>query len=482
MRAAVDDRYLIQKLNLYTPFSSTDGEVRYDKSLVTSWYKGLFLYGKPRSPVNGEAGRYWIQLRGSLIKAANNGLHNENAQNPFALLAVLDDLAVNLRIDPFRTPICNLELSATVRADHAIQTRDNILSYLNRRPNFKTIDHNGHLLPYAEVEAGQHKLKLYSPVDGALRFEIKAEKMQFLGQHHPHFLADLTRPAHAALMADKLLRAFDRIIWQYPIDLNTLTAEERDLYLQGRVCTHWQVRKQDYTTRTEYHREEKNRQREKEVFNNLIKRYWQVEPPSLIRQRIADQLNRYLDISHSGLYTTARELYSERWQIVRNLPTSARVPKYLKMPTLSEIYPLYFGRFQTRLPIPATSSQLCLTKRWLSANDLRGKPNLIAEILTGYKPRRRWSNRPVQTDEERAWKRQRNRASNEHNNTIRWLTKALNVPGGMIITTDELIPLLSARVKLALAYSNKDLNDLKRPLHTPKKPVPLFPDLPWCNR
>lgn len=477
VRAAVDDHYLIRKLNLSTPFSSTDGEVQYDKSLVTTKYKGLFLTGKPRPMADGEEGRYWVHLRGSLIKAANNGLHNENAQSPFALLAVLDDLATNLRIDPFDTPICNLELSVTVRADHAKQMRDNLLSYINRRPNFKTINRSGLLLPYAEVEAGQHKLKLYSPTSNALRLEIKAEKMQYLGLNHPQFLVDLTQPALVSPMADKLLKAFDRIIWQWPVqDFGMLTTDELDLYQRGRVYDYWQVRRQDYETMSEFNREEKNRQREKAEFNRLIARHWTVEPPSSIRRRIVDQLDQYIDILHSGLYETAHELYIERWHTARNLPTSGRVPKRLLIPTMSEIYPLYFGRFQTRLPAPITNSYSCPAKRWLSASDLRSKPSIIAELLSGYKPRRSWSKRPTQTDEERAWKRQRNQASNESNNTVRMLKKVLNAPGGLCLSECDLQKLLSGRAKIALAYSNQTLNSLKHMPTSTAKQLPLFPD------
>lgn len=320
VRAAVDDRFVIRKLNISTPFSSTDSEVQYDRPLVNTTYKGLFILGKPRPMVDGEVGRYWIHILGSLIKAANNGVHNKNALNPFGLLAVLDDLATTLGIDPFNTPICGLELSATVNADHPTQIRDNMLSYLNRRPNFKTIER----LPYAEVEAGQHKLKLYSPTPGALRFEIKVAKMQFLGPNHPQFLADLTNPDLLPPLADKLLKAFDKIIWTCPIaDLDVLTTDECKLYLQGRDYTYWQVRPQDYDTRKEFRRQEKNRQREKEAYNALINRHWQGELPARVRQRIEDQLNQYIDISHSGLYHTARELCIERWQLVRHLLPSS---------------------------------------------------------------------------------------------------------------------------------------------------------------
>ncbi|WP_128548858.1 hypothetical protein [Larkinella soli] len=76
------------------------------------WPKGLRVQGRPRPPGSAK-GRYCFQLRGSLIKAANQGEHNRYGKNPLEILAVLDELATSWGIDPFRTPINNLELSMT---------------------------------------------------------------------------------------------------------------------------------------------------------------------------------------------------------------------------------------------------------------------------------------------------------------------------------------------------------------------------------
>lgn len=146
------------------------------------------------------------------------------------------------------------------------------------------------------------------------------------------------------------------------------------------------------------------------------------------------------------------------------------------MPTVSEIYPSYFGRFQTRPSIPTITSCPCSTKRGLSATDLRGNLSAIVELFTDYEPRDSGSTQPSPTDEEQAWKRQRNRASKEPTDIIRWLRKTLSAPGGIGFLVSKCRGLLSTSASLALAHSHQTLTSLRqRPKRTPKL-LPLFPD------
>jgi hypothetical protein len=243
-RAAVDDRALIRLLNISIPFSPTDSEIRYDQKLPLADYKGVFLVGKPRGD---EPGRYWFQVRGSIINLANDGLHNNDFKDPFELLFALDDLFTTLRINPFRTPLNGLELSATIPVDDPEQVCSSIVSYLNRPPNISTKDCDGQWLPYVEVRAKQHKLKLYAPRTGALRVEVKINRMQYLGVNRPATFADVVQPRYATMMAEKLMTAFKKIIWKCPnLNIDNLTSVERELYQNGRVYEHWRIRRKDY--------------------------------------------------------------------------------------------------------------------------------------------------------------------------------------------------------------------------------------------
>ncbi len=475
-RAAVDEGFLIHRLDLFSPFSTSYGDIQHDQPLVSKTYKGLHVHGKPRSKLAGVPNGHWFHLRGSLIKAANNGLHNQDAKGPYSLLAVLDDLAIQLGINVFKTPLNGLELSTTVWANHPQQLRDNFLSYLNHRPNFSSItDRGGVRLPYAEVEAGQHKFKLYSPVEGFIRAEVKVNRMQYLGSIRPEYLADLAQPAYAAPMASKLLAAFDKIMWSYPAQLlDELPPYERDLYMKGQVFSYWQVLPKNFAARKDFKREEKQREREKVLFNKLVTSQWTIEPPAQIRQRIQDQLDQYIDMIHSSTYRATLDIYQERWHFVGNLPSALKLPKRLTVPLMSEIYPLSSGRFPTTT-LAENIARLQHPKRWLSANDLRSQPKLTVELLAGLKPRRSYSKRPPQTDEERAWKRQRNRASNEANNLLRRIRKMLNPPGGLSYFLTDIQPMLSGRMRIALAHGNQSLADLTNQSKEQAKPLPLFP-------
>lgn len=247
-RAAVDDACLIKRLDIHVPFSPTDGEVCYDRPLVPAEYKGMHIYGKPRGKLCEviELTQYWFRLRGSIIRVANNGLHNHDAKDPFEILYALDDLITSLRVDPFRTPLNGLELSVTIGASNTKQVCSNLLSYLNHSPNVSTIDPDEIQRPYAEVKVKQHRLKVYETVVGSLRVEVKVDKMQYLGNSHPRTFADLVQPRYAASLVNKLLGAFNKIIWKcHDLDLNSLTPAERELYLLGRVHEYWQVHRKD---------------------------------------------------------------------------------------------------------------------------------------------------------------------------------------------------------------------------------------------
>ncbi|GAB3554871.1 hypothetical protein [Spirosoma fluminis] len=419
-RAAVCDRYLIQRLNIKMPFSPTDGELRYDQPLIPITYKGLHLYGKPRGSYNGQPNteRYWFRVRGSLIKVANQGVHNHDAKDPFEVLYALDDFITYLRLDAFKTPLNGLELSATIPAVNPEQVRSCMVSYLNCRPNFKQISRDGQQLPYAEVDAGQHRLKLYSPITGTLRVEVKIDKMQFLGSKRPQTFADLVLPDYTASLATKLLAAFNKIAWKCPeFNLDSLTVAERELYLQGQLYNYWQVRRQQYASPTEFKRVEKQRSREKQNYNQIVQRYWVEEPPAELQRRLHHQLEHYDGLIHTSLYRTLLDICLERWQYLSNYPLIDRLPNRLRLPNLSEIYPLYFGRFPTIQNAPG-KRQLDGSSRW-TVNELRR------------------------------------------------LEKGLNSPVGIHYSPDLLKKMLSAKSLVALSYRDKTLDQLRNSANRP---------------
>ncbi|MFD2937252.1 hypothetical protein [Spirosoma flavum] len=467
-RAAVDDQALIKRLNISIPFSSTYSDIRYDQPLSPANYKGMYLVGKPRG---NELGRYWIQLRGSLIKVANDGLHNSDVKDPYELLYALDDLITTLRIDPFKTLLNGLELSATIPLDDPRQVCSRIVSYLNHPPNLSMIDRDGLRLPYAEVEAGQHTLKLYAPREGALRVEVKVNKMQYLGNNRPATFVDLVQPRYAASMAAKLLLAFNKIIWKIPkLNLNDLTPIDRELYQNGRVYEYWQVRRQDYKDDTEFKRTEKQRSREREAYNELVRRYWVNEAPDEVERRLQQQLNNNIELMQTQLYQTLLDICLNRWQYVGNLPGAIRLPNHLKLPPLSEIYRLYLGKYSTRY---INSHAFRIAKLTGAKNPTIDLFN-PSEGIVDSSFERKWINsqqsvyRPNPRSERKPFA----------NELVR-LKKAINAPGGLHWSLAELTPLLSTNTQLVLANTGQVAEGLmyERSAETGRPmPISLFPN------
>ncbi len=298
---------------------------------------------------------------------------------------------------------------------------------------------------------------------GSLRVEVKIDKMQYLGPDRPETFADLVQPGYTASLSTKLLAAFKKIVWKCAnLNVDSLSAFERDLYLRGRAHEYWQVRRQDYPTDAEFKCAEKQRSREKDTFNEIVRRHWLHEPPAELERQMQEQLDRYGALMHTPIYKTVLDICLDRWHYIVNLPSVDRPPNHLKLPSLSEIYPLYFDRFPTTPDNVPADAKLHSTKRWQFANDLCDQPNKTAEILQGHKSHNSKSNHAQPTTEEQAHKRQQNQASNALNNELRRIRKAINAPGGLLYSFKELIPLLSAKTRIALAYCGRSLEELNQ--------------------
>ncbi len=468
---AVNESDLIQRLNMSLLFSPTYGDVRHDLSLAPYNYKGMHISSRRRNQSNLDSDQHWFQMRGSLIKVANNGLHNCDPKDPIQLLYALDDLITNVRLDPFKTPLNGFELSATVRLTDAEQICSGIVSYLNIPPSHKTIHRDSLDLPYVEIEAKQHKLKLYAPQPDTLRIEVKIDKMQFLGADRPRTLADLVQPRFTALLVSKLLSALDKIIWKYsPTDVSRLTQEESQLYLLGRVSEYWQVIRRNFTTESEFKRVEKQRSRERKRYNELVRRLWQGESPETVRQRTYVQLKRYEEIMRTPLYQTLLNICYQRWRYVGNLPGVVRLPKHLKLPDLSEIYPLYLGKF----PTPSESPYCYIGQPGSSVDqtaNLFSENTPLFQVNEVIDPARMCLRSLKQTQLNKFPKSQARCGFTNYSTHVK---KVLNSPGGLNYPLDEVERILSATTKISLAYASQSLNNLRIITYSSLNALPLF--------
>ncbi|GAB3702327.1 hypothetical protein GCM10027592_31620 [Spirosoma flavus] len=461
INAVLDEKSLIQKLDVNAPVSMTHGNWREDLPLISSNYKGMHIQGTPRSQRGLDGEFFWFNVRGSINKLANGGRHNADSKDPFEILFALDDLVTNLRINPFLTQLNGLELSATVPTCQAEKICTNIVSYLNNPPALRSIRRFSQKLPYAEVIGGQHKLKVYGPIKGALRVEIKADKMQYLGSQAPQTFADLVEPKYVPMLATKLLAAFDKIIWKYQaIDLPNLSADEYDLYLKGRCYDYWQVKRSAYTNQAEFKRAEYQKDREKGEFKELVQRHWLSESPRDIQQRIADQLDYYQELMHTLLYQTLLEICLERWHYIESLPNTIRLPSRLKLLQISEIYRLYRYKDTTRFFFTSPPSVNKLMEKSqpileLFADPIR-TPKIHQEQIIPNKEYRRTPSKLLLV------------------NNLRRVKKELNVAGGLNYFLADLQTLLPVKTRLALTHNGKSLTDLIYSGSNLRLSLPLF--------
>lgn len=331
MNAVVDVEHLISRLDIERPYSPTHGDVRELRPFSTM-YKGLHVFIQPHPD---EPNRYSVRLRGSLAKFYNGGRHNHSFLNPYDMLQVLDELAIDLRVNLFETELNNLEVMSTVRVPDAEAIIRNALGYLGVSVQRGQME--GGLL-YADLQASQHRLKLYEPTSGLLRVEVHADRMAYLGNTRPNTLADLALPQFAEPMATKLLDAFGKVVWDCA-DLNpdTLPQEEGYLLAKGRNPMYWHIDRQKHD-RAEYDRIRKQRERERLKFDAIVQRHWTATTPADLSRKMQQQLTAYLDLMHTGQYERMLRTYVERWQIIANLPTWAIPPKLPQTGRVSQFY------------------------------------------------------------------------------------------------------------------------------------------------
>ncbi|WP_147367877.1 hypothetical protein [Fibrisoma montanum] len=309
MNAVVDVEHLIARLDIERLFSPTYGDIRELRPLRTV-YKGLHLFIQPRAD---STTHYSVQLRGSLAKFHNQEQHCFSFLDPYDTLKVLDDLATDLRVNLFETNLNNLEVTATVQVQDAKAIVGNALSYLGvvaKRGRMRTG------LLYSDLQASQHRLKLYEPSGGLLRVEIHADKMAYFGNTQPKTLADLALPLFAEPMATKLLNAFGKVIWDcVDLEPDALPLDQGYLLAKGRNPSYWHVNKAKYN-RADYSRIRKQRERERPKFDAIVQQNWTAaDRPVEVERKIREQLTAYLDIMHTGKYERELNMCVERWQI-----------------------------------------------------------------------------------------------------------------------------------------------------------------------
>lgn len=179
-----------------------------------------------------------VEITGSIHYYFNDGEHNYNQFTIKRVRQALDRLVREFSINLNTATVHNLEIGANLltpfNPDHFI---NNLIVHKQAPFNIMEVKHgNGR----QTVQSGkQYGLKVYNKgmqyathtSDNLLRFEIKCLKMEAISSERV-YLSTLLDPAFINQCKEALIQAFDEVLVMEPVDIQSLTLKERDLYLK----------------------------------------------------------------------------------------------------------------------------------------------------------------------------------------------------------------------------------------------------------
>ncbi|QJD77816.1 hypothetical protein [Spirosoma rhododendri] len=259
-----------------------------------------------------------VEVKGSLHKFYNNGLHNADQYTANDVLLTLDRLVTEYGFNLYESKINNIEFGVNVELPFAIsQVFANLICYKNQPfasdPYSQT--------PYYTCNRQRYTVKIYDKGKqkglgcNLLRFEIRVKKMQYFNGTGIRLrtLADLLNVANYGPLGALLVDTFDAILFDDPaISQKVLTPNERTLYKECRNPRYWPTPNNLTPKQAATHRQRMSRSKDR--FRALLHQYgsnWQRDVSTLIRQTWAQ-----LTAVDDDLLTQI-ETYKSAW---RNLP------------------------------------------------------------------------------------------------------------------------------------------------------------------
>lgn len=195
-------------------------------------FRGLDMCMKQRQSKDG----YRFELKGSLHKYYNYGLHNYNQYTFNKLVQTINGLTNVIGISANDLELHGLEIGVNIPLPFApTLLLKNLVSYGNK--GFALIDKKQAKLGL-QCALSQYTLKIYNKglqsktKDNILRFEVKVNKMAVLEKYGLKTLSDLQQPKKVYPLVFLLLDTAKRIIWtDTKTDLNQMTAREQKQWL-----------------------------------------------------------------------------------------------------------------------------------------------------------------------------------------------------------------------------------------------------------
>lgn len=234
---------------------------------------------------------YRVELKGSLHKFYNNGLHNADQYSANDLLLTLNRLVTDYGMNLYKSKINNIEFGVNIELPFAIsQVFTNLICYKNQP--FTSDTHSQ--TPYYACNRQRYTVKIYDKGKqkgigvNLLRFEVRVKKMQYFDGTGVQLrtLADLLNVTNYELLGTLLVNTFNDILFDDPtINPKALTPKDRPLYQQCRNPRYWYTPHGLTPKQAAAHRQQISRNKER--FRALLSQYgsnWPKEVSTLIGQ------------------------------------------------------------------------------------------------------------------------------------------------------------------------------------------------------
>ncbi|MFC5412382.1 hypothetical protein ACFPMF_23865 [Larkinella bovis] len=363
--------------------------------------RGLTFRLVPRKTGKG----YRVEVKGSLHKFFNGGLHNADQYTANDLLLTLDQLATEYGFNLFDSVINNIEFGVNVELPFPVaKVLANLICYKNQP--FAVDSHSS--IPYYVCDRQRYVVKMYDKgkqkglAANVLRFEIRVRKMRYFDGKgvRLHTLVDLLNVANYGPLGVLLVNTFNNILFDDPaIDTKNLNTDQRHIYQQGRNPRYWHTPENLTVKQAATHRQRLSRNKNR--FRALLDQYgsnWQLEVAAFVRQTwdqlttVDDQLLTRIDQHKSTWQNLSKPYtlngfavseYSEE-TVINEGATCHKLTDFTPpvcheltappTPSLSQINPLYSG-------VPCDSNQPDQSCSDLS--DLQQKQGVAVCPVTG---------------------------------------------------------------------------------------------------
>ncbi|WP_138993394.1 hypothetical protein [Larkinella sp. C7] len=426
--------------------------------------RGLTFRLVPRRTEQG----YRVEVKGSLHKFFNSGIHNADQYTANDLLLTLDQLATEYGFNLFESVINNIEFGVNVELAFPVaKVLENLICYKNQP--FAIDSHSP--VPYFVCDRQRYAVKMYDKgkqkglAANVLRFEIRVKKMMYFDGTGVTLrtLADLLNVDNFKLLGALLVKTFNEILFDDPaIDTKGLSNDERHIYQQGRNPRYWHTPENLTVKQAATHRQRLSRNKTR--FRTLLDQYgsnWQGEVAALVRQTweqltsVDDHLLTLINQHKIGWQNLTKPdiwngftggEYSEE-TVINEGGTCHKLTDFTPpdcheltappTPPLSQINPLYSGvpcdsgKPDQPRPVvcPVTGVMIDQPRpgqRFVSSVVLRNDDDLL---LTLNRQQRKYAKGSKEDQYSRAAHNVRNRESNERNNLARRLRRVLDTPG-----------------------------------------------------